>query len=153
MYVASFCFHVLYVFSDVCCTCVYLDVAYVSHICCKCLIWMLCMFYNVFEMFLQVFQMHVLSVSSVLRPMLLVLHLDVSKVNRVLHLAPSSPWLSRLGVSTFSRRRLGIQTRGAGGCHPLPFFSMLMMHIGMVSRQATGCQSTHALSVPLHGEG
>jgi hypothetical protein len=32
------------VFLDVCCKCVYLDVVYVSHICCKCFIWMLCMF-------------------------------------------------------------------------------------------------------------
>jgi hypothetical protein len=29
------------VFSDVCCSCVYLDVAYASHICCKYFIWML----------------------------------------------------------------------------------------------------------------
>jgi hypothetical protein len=29
---------VLSVFSDVCCKCVYLDDAYVSHICCKCFI-------------------------------------------------------------------------------------------------------------------
>jgi hypothetical protein len=28
-------------FSNVRCKCVYLDVAYVSHICCKCFIWML----------------------------------------------------------------------------------------------------------------
>ena len=35
--------------------------------------------------------MHVSCVSSVLRRMLQVLHLDVSKVNRVLHLTPSSP--------------------------------------------------------------
>jgi hypothetical protein len=26
-------------FSDVCCKFVYLDVAYVSHVCCKCFIW------------------------------------------------------------------------------------------------------------------
>ena len=33
---------------DVCYKCVYLDIVYVSHICCKCFIWMLCMFYNGF---------------------------------------------------------------------------------------------------------
>jgi hypothetical protein len=31
-----------HLFFDVCCNCVYLNVAYVSHICCKCFIWMLC---------------------------------------------------------------------------------------------------------------
>jgi hypothetical protein len=36
-------------FSDVCCKCVYLDVAYVSHIYCKCFILMLCMFAMVFK--------------------------------------------------------------------------------------------------------
>jgi hypothetical protein len=35
------------VFSDVCCKCVYLDVAYVSHICCMYFIWMLQMFAKV----------------------------------------------------------------------------------------------------------
>jgi hypothetical protein len=44
----------------------YLDVAYVSHTCCKYFIRMLRMFYYGFEVFLQVFQMHVLNVSFVL---------------------------------------------------------------------------------------
>jgi hypothetical protein len=39
------------VFSDVCCKCVYLDVVYVSHICCKCFIWILRMFAMVFKCF------------------------------------------------------------------------------------------------------
>jgi hypothetical protein len=39
------------VFSDVCCKFVYLDIAYVSHICCKCFIWMLRMFSMVFKRF------------------------------------------------------------------------------------------------------
>ena len=69
------------IFSDVCCKCVYLDVTYVSHICCKCFIWTLHMFFNGFS---SVF-------ASVLRHVLQVLHLDVSKVDRVLHLAPSMP--------------------------------------------------------------
>jgi hypothetical protein len=38
-----------------------------------------------------VFEMHVSSVSSILRRMLQVLYLNVSKVDRVLHLASSSP--------------------------------------------------------------
>ena len=44
-------------------------------------IWMLLMFYNSFQVFLQVFQMHVSSVSSVFRRMLQVLCLNVSKVD------------------------------------------------------------------------
>jgi hypothetical protein len=42
-------------FSDVCCTCVYLNVAYVSHICCKCFISTLYMFYNSFKCFFRCF--------------------------------------------------------------------------------------------------
>jgi hypothetical protein len=41
------------------------DVAYISHICCKCFIWMFAYVCNDFQLFLQVFQMHVSSVSSV----------------------------------------------------------------------------------------
>jgi hypothetical protein len=46
------------IFSEVCCKCVYLDVA---KMCCKCFIYML----RMFAMILQVFQTHVSSVSSV----------------------------------------------------------------------------------------
>ena len=42
-------------FPDVCCKCVYLNVAYVSHICCMCFIWMLRMFAIVFRVFSGVF--------------------------------------------------------------------------------------------------
>jgi hypothetical protein len=54
--------------------------------------------------------------------MLQVLHLDVSKVDRVLQIISLPPCLQlpRLGVSTFSRRRLGIRTRGVGGRAPSP---------------------------------
>jgi hypothetical protein len=52
--------------------------------------WMLRMFCNIFStvfyVLLQVFQKHVLSVSSVFRRMLLILHFDVLKVDRVLHM-------------------------------------------------------------------
>jgi hypothetical protein len=64
-------------------------------------------FYNGFKCFsgvLQVFQVHV---SSVFRRMLQVLHLNVSKVDRLLHFPPLL-LLPRLGVSS-SRRRLGIR--------------------------------------------
>jgi hypothetical protein len=66
-YVASLCSQCFICYSDVCCKCVYLDVAYVSQICYKCFIWMLRMFamvFKCFKVFLQVFQMHVSSVIS-----------------------------------------------------------------------------------------
>ena len=58
---------------------------YVSHICCKCFIWMFAYVCNGFQLFLQVFQMHISSVSSVFC-LLQVLYLNVSKVDRVLHM-------------------------------------------------------------------
>jgi hypothetical protein len=82
-------------FPDICCS--YLDVAYVLHIYCTCFIWMLCMFYMVFKCFLDVFA----SVSDAyfkcfiyLQTYVASLHLDVSKVDRVLHLAHSSPLIA-----------------------------------------------------------
>jgi hypothetical protein len=72
-----------------CCKCIYLDIVYVSHICCKCFIWILRMFAMVFNYFscaFQVFQQHVSNVSFVFRCMLQVLHLDASKVDQVLHM-------------------------------------------------------------------
>jgi hypothetical protein len=53
--------HVSSIFSDVCYKCVYLEVAHISHICCKCSIWMLHMFATVFH----VFQSHVLNVLAI----------------------------------------------------------------------------------------
>ena len=43
------------VFSDECCKCVYLNVVYVLHICCKYFVWMWLMFYNGFQVFFNVF--------------------------------------------------------------------------------------------------
>jgi hypothetical protein len=81
--VCSKCF--IYFFRRILQMC-YLDVAYVSHICCKCLIWMLHMLlqwlFKCFQVFLQVFQKHVSSVSSVFRCVLQIFHPLVSKVNR-----------------------------------------------------------------------
>ena len=57
-------------FLDACCKCVYLDVAYVSHIRCMCFIWMLhfvAMVFKYFQVFFQVFQKHILSVSIAFR--------------------------------------------------------------------------------------
>jgi hypothetical protein len=69
---------------------------------CKCVIWMLRMFFvivsSVFQVFLLVFQMHVSSVSFAFRHMLQVLHLNVLKVDWVLHISPRL-LLPRLGVS------------------------------------------------------
>jgi hypothetical protein len=66
----------------------YLDVAYVLQL-----------FLSIFQVFLQVFQTHVLNVSFVFKRMLQVLYLDVSKVDWVLQL-PSRFQLPRLGVSS-----------------------------------------------------
>ena len=68
-------------------------------------------------MFLQVFQMHVSSFSDACFKFFHVLHLNVLKVNRMLHLPPRL-LLSRLGVSS-SRRQLGIRRL-------LPLLSMLV---------------------------
>ena len=46
-------FHLI--FSDVCCKCVYLDIADILHLYCKCFIWMLHMFCNGFSSVFQVF--------------------------------------------------------------------------------------------------
>ena len=64
------------------------------------------MFYNDFQVFLQLFQMHVSSILFAFRRMLQVLHLDVSKVDWVLHL-PRRFLLPRLDTS--SQRWLGIR--------------------------------------------
>ena len=83
-------------FPDACYKCVYLDVAYVSHIRCMCFIWMFAYGCNVFQVFFQVFQKHVSSVSTTFRRMLQLLYLDVSKVDRVLHLSSPSSAASSL---------------------------------------------------------
>ena len=93
------------------------DVAYVAmivHVCCKLLFSMFPLFFQTYVASVFIWMLHMLytyvasvlsrcclcftwfssvfaSVSSVLRRMLQVLHLDVSKLDRVLHLALSSP--------------------------------------------------------------
>jgi hypothetical protein len=59
-HVASVCFECFrgmfhLCFSDACCKCVYLDVAYISHIRCMCFIWMFAYGCNGFQVFLDVF--------------------------------------------------------------------------------------------------
>ena len=86
------------IFSNVGCKCVCLDVIYISHICCKCFIWMLHMFCNDFLVFLQVFETHVSSVSSVYTRMLQVFQLDVLKVDWMLHILQWRLWLADNGL-------------------------------------------------------
>ena len=81
------------VFWDVCCKCVYLDVAFVSHVSCMCFIWMLRMFAKVFKYF-QVFfkcfrsmlQVCILNISVVFRHMLQVFYLNVAYVVVATHI-------------------------------------------------------------------
>jgi hypothetical protein len=51
VYVARICSQCFICFSDIFCRCVYLEVADVSHMCCKCFIWMLLIFAMVFKFF------------------------------------------------------------------------------------------------------
>ena len=89
------------IFSIVCCKCVYLNVAYVSHIYCKCLIWMLRMIYNGFQVFSGVFA----TVSDACFKFFICFQtyiacmLNVSKVDRLFHLPPRF-LLPCLGVSS-----------------------------------------------------
>jgi hypothetical protein len=76
---------------------------------------------HVFQVFLQVFQVHISSVSSTFRRMLQVLYLDVLKVDQMLYFPPRL-LLPRFGISSF-RRRLGIRRH-------LPLFSMLVTFKG-----------------------
>jgi hypothetical protein len=62
------------------------------------------MFYNGFQIFFMCF----VSVSSAFRRILQLLYLDVSKVDRVLHLS-SRFLLARLSVTSSSQCRLGIR--------------------------------------------
>jgi hypothetical protein len=79
-YIASFCFicFIRRMFASV-----YLDVAYVLHICCNCFIWMLRMFYNGFQVFffkcLICLQTYVASVAFGCLKIDRVLHLEVLK--------------------------------------------------------------------------
>ena len=61
----------------------YLDVAYVSRICCKCFIWKLHIVATAFKCFQ--------SFCKCSRRMLQVLHLDVTKVDRALHILQRDP--------------------------------------------------------------
>ena len=120
MYVTSVFIWILYMFHTY--------VASVLSGCCVCFT----MVFKCFQVFLQVFQIHVSSISSAFRRMLQVLYLNVSKVDRVLHL-PSRLLLSRLGVLSSSQYRLGIR-------HLLPLFSKLVIFaVARAPRRHTKC--------------
>jgi hypothetical protein len=80
--------NVLFVFSDICCKYVYLDVAYiytyVGRVLSGCCV-SFAMAFQVFSGVLQVFRTYVLSVSSIFRHILQMFHLNVLKVDRTLH--------------------------------------------------------------------
>jgi hypothetical protein len=93
------------VFSDVRCKCVYLDVAYVSHVYCKCLIWKLHMFTIVFRCFFTCFCKcfrHMFQVCFIcFLSYVASIDLDVLKVDRMLQMGYA--W--EAGGSTKRRRR------------------------------------------------
>ena len=64
---------------------------------------------------MQVFQTHVLSVSSIFRRMLQVLYLDVSKVDRVLHMLQCDPPAAGAGGGSTGRARRRRRLLGPGG--------------------------------------
>jgi hypothetical protein len=73
------------------------SVLVVSYVRCKCFIWILYMFAMATHVFLsifsalQVFQPYVASISVVFRRMLQVFHLDIAKVDLVLHMLQRDP--------------------------------------------------------------
>jgi hypothetical protein len=86
---------------------------------------MFAMVFKRFYVFFQVFQKHVSNVSSIFRCMLQVLHLDVSKLDRVLHMghawevgeAASGLRVQPGGAATSSRRGpcVGVRNANAAG--------------------------------------
>jgi hypothetical protein len=82
-------------------------------------------------MFLQVFQMHVSSVLCAFKRMLQVLHLDVWKVDQMLHLAPSSPLAASPRCLHLLSAPVGHPNQRRRQMPPLPFFSMLAAWRGM----------------------
>jgi hypothetical protein len=97
-------------------------IAYVSRICLQVfyldVVYVFAMVSSVFQLFLQAYHMYVSSVSFALKRMLQVLHLNILKVDQVLHLPPRL-LLPRLGVSSSFQLWLGIRRL-------LPLFSMLV---------------------------
>jgi hypothetical protein len=86
-YVASICPQCfICFFSYVCCKCVYLNVTFVSHICCRCFYLDVAYVCNGFQLFFASVSDKYFECFICLFWMLQVLHWDVSKVDRVLHM-------------------------------------------------------------------
>jgi hypothetical protein len=77
--------NVSFVFLDVCHKFVYLDVAYVSHICCMCFIWVLRMCTKLFKCFRSMLQV-CFKCFSCFRYMLQVFYLNVAYVAVATHI-------------------------------------------------------------------
>jgi hypothetical protein len=87
---------------------------YVAIVLSGCYVWF-AMVFKCFYVFLHGFQMHVLSVSSVFRRMLQVLHLDVSKVDWVLNMLQCDPPTCRSPLLLLMGCRCGGYRVGARG--------------------------------------
>jgi hypothetical protein len=102
----TFVLNVSVVFPNVCCKRVYLIIArfhiYVACVLSECCIYFAMVFSNVFRCFYKCFR-RMLQVSIIFERMLQMFHLNILKVDRVLHLPPRL-LLPRFGVSTSSRR-------------------------------------------------
>jgi hypothetical protein len=100
-------------FPDIYCKCIYLDITYGLHICCKCFIWMLHIFYNGFQVFLQMFRF--MCIQTYVTGVTYGCFKSKSGVA-----SPSS-------LSTTIPRCLLLLPAPAGIRRPLPLFSMLVM--------------------------
>jgi hypothetical protein len=93
--------NVSFVFSDICCNCVYLNIVCVSHICCKRFIWILHMFAIVFQVFFMCFSMcfrRMFWMFQLFRTSVAIVSFNVSKVYRsVVHVAMWATLLQLLG--------------------------------------------------------
>jgi hypothetical protein len=122
-YVASVFIGMLYMFSHKCYKAFFLDVAYIFN-----------GFSSVFSFF-QVFQTNVSSVSSVVRSMLQIFHLDISKVDGVLHMLQWRRWLADSGLpqsfNSFLVRR--VSPSPLVSLPSLPFPSLPFLHLDAAS--------------------
>jgi hypothetical protein len=67
------------------------DIAYVSHICCKCFIWMLCMFCNGYTRLFHRVSDVCCKCFNYFGRMLQVFHPDVAKIDLMLHMLQWDP--------------------------------------------------------------
>jgi hypothetical protein len=128
-------------FPNVRCKCVYLDVAYVLHICCKCFIYMLHMFYNGFQMFFMIFCKCFIYLQT---------YVAVAACG---YFKSKSGVASYSSLSSASPQCLLLFPTPARHPPPLPSFSMLVMFkaarapCGRAKQHENGCRRRH-LDVP-----